>query len=78
MWSTKRWVVTARTGRAFARTGPAITHSSRAGCEAAAGSPGFSVHVTRVFRRPGHEKVMRTEKHTAVYTPSNTVVCATP
>ncbi len=43
-----------------------------------AGSPGFSVHVTRVFRRPGHEKVMRTEKHTAVYGPSDTVVCATP
>ena len=78
MWSTKRWVVTARTGRAFAKTGPAITHSSRASCEATAGSPGFSVHVTRVFRRPGHEKVMRTEEHTAVYTPSNTVVCATP
>ena len=78
MWSTKHWAVTARTGRAFARNRPAITHSARASCEPATGSPGFSVHVTRVFRRPGHEKVMRTEKRTAVYGPSDTVVCATP
>jgi vancomycin resistance protein YoaR len=78
MWSTKRWAVTARTGRAFAKSKPSITQSTKASCEAAAGSAGFSVHVTRVFRRPGHEKVMRTERHTAVYGPSDTVVCATP
>ncbi len=78
MWSTKRWVVTARTGRAFAKNRPPITHSTKASCEDAAGSAGFSVHVTRVFRRPGQEKVMRTERHTAVYGPSDTVVCATP
>ncbi len=78
MWSTKHWAVTARTGRAFARNRPATMHSTKASCEAAAGSPGFSVHVTRVFRRPGHEKVMRTEMHTAVYGSSDTVVCATP
>ena len=78
MWSTKRWDVTARTGKDFAKTMPAVRRSAVASCEAAAGDPGFSVHVTRVFRRPGQEKVMRTETRTAVYAPSDTVVCATP
>ena len=78
MWSTKRWTVTARTGEAFAKKEPATTHSIKASCEASAGSPGFSVQVTRVFRRPGRHKVMRTEEQTAVYGPSDTVVCATP
>ena len=78
MWSTKRWAVTARTGEAFAKKEPATTHSTKASCEASAGSPGFSVQVTRVFRRPGRHKVMRTEEQTAVYGPSDTVVCATP
>jgi vancomycin resistance protein YoaR len=78
MWSTKRWDVTARTGKAFAKTMPDVRRSTVASCEAAAGDPGFSVHVTRVFRRPGRQKVMRTETRTAVYAPSDTVVCATP
>ncbi len=78
MWSTKHWDVSARTSKAYAERQPAIKRSRKASCEAAVGYPGFSVDVTRVLRRPGQEKVVRKEKHTAVYDPSDTVVCETP
>ena len=78
MWSTKHWDISARTGKAYAKKQPAIKRSTKASCEAAVGYPGFSVDVTRVFRRPGQDEVVRTERSTAVYDPSDTVVCETP
>ncbi len=78
MWSTKHWDVAVRTSKAYAKKTPAIKRSSKASCEAAVGYPGFSVDVTRVFRRPGRDAVVRRERRTAVYDPSDTVVCETP
>ena len=78
LWSTRRWDVTTRTGTEFHRRQPAVRHRRGASCEAAVGYPGFSVHVYRVFHRPGQQRPVRTERTTAVYEPSDTVVCDTP
>lgn len=78
LWSTRHWDITIRTGKEFRKRQPAVRHHRGASCEAAVGYPGFSVHVYRVFHRPGRQKAVRTERSTAVYAPSETVVCDTP
>ena len=78
MWSTRRWDVSAKTSRRYARTRPKVRHRHGPGCEAAVGYPGFSVDLLRIFRKPGSSTVDHQEKTTTVYEPSNTVVCDTP
>ena len=39
------------------------------------GYGGFTVDVTRIFREPGEREVVKREKDTTVYTPSDSVVC---
>ena len=42
------------------------------------GTGGFSVDVFRDFKRPGSEKVLRTEKFHTDYVPADTVRCEPP
>ncbi|WP_445257704.1 VanW family protein [Nocardioides aurantiacus] len=78
MWSTKRFDVESRTSERYAFTSPATRTLDDEDCEEAIGTSGFSVDVFRDFKRPGSEKVLRTEKFHTDYVPADTVVCEPP
>jgi vancomycin resistance protein YoaR len=75
MWSTKVWVITARTGQRYSFTEPQVRVLTGDDCVPNTGYEGFQVVVTRVFRRPGRERVDHVERMHTTYTPSDTVVC---
>ena len=78
LYSTKVWDVESRTSDRFAYTSPETRTLRTEDCYAYTGSSGFTVNVFRDFRRPGESEVVRTERFTTVYTPSDGVECAPP
>ena len=78
MYSTKTWDITARKSERYNYTSPSTRYLTDADCEPASGTSGFTVDVWRDFRRPGEDKVVKTEKFNTVYIPGDTVVCAPP
>ena len=78
LYSTKVWDIEARASGRYAYTEPKVRYLQTDDCYAYTGSSGFSIDVFRDFRRPGKDKVVRTEKFHTVYTPSDTVRCGKP
>ncbi|WP_134765287.1 VanW family protein [Nocardioides sp. 1609] len=78
MYSTKVWDIETTTGDRYAYVGPATRVLDTPDCEPNAGYSGFQIDVTRIFKRPGSDEVVRTEKFHTDYTPSDTVVCRPP
>lgn len=78
MWSTKTWDIDSSTSARYAFTEPETRTLSTEDCYANSGYGGFTVDVKRFFRRPGSNKVERTETFTTTYTPSDTVICKPP
>jgi vancomycin resistance protein YoaR len=78
MYSTKVWDIEARASNRYAYTQPEVRYLQTDDCYAYTGSQGFQIDVFRDFRRPGKDKVVRTEKFHTVYTPSDTVRCGKP
>ena len=78
LYSTKVWDIEARASNRYAYTEPEVRYLQTGDCYAYTGSSGFQIDVFRDFRRPGKEKVVRTEKFHTVYTPSDTVRCGKP
>ena len=75
MWSTKVWDIESVTGDRYDFTSPETRTSSGEDCVPNDGYGGFSIDVTRVFREAGKDEVVRREKDTTVYTPSDSVIC---
>lgn len=75
MWSTKVWDIESVTGEQYAFTSPETRYSSGEDCVPNEGYGGFTIDVTRVFREAGEDEVVKREKDTTVYTPSDTVIC---
>ena len=75
MWSTKLWDIESVTGQRYAFTSPKTRTLTSDNCMPNRGYGGFSIDVTRVFRKVGQSQVDRREKFHTVYTPSDTVVC---
>ncbi|WP_185996455.1 VanW family protein [Nocardioides campestrisoli] len=78
MWSTKVWDITSTTSGRYAFTAPETRTLSTPDCYPNSGYGGFTVDVKRIFRRPGSNKVVKSETFTTTYTPSDTVVCQPP
>ncbi|WP_139984228.1 VanW family protein [Nocardioides litoris] len=78
MWSTKVWDVESVTSDRYAFTSPATRTLDTPDCYANSGYGGFTVDVTRIFKEPGSEEVVKREKFNTVYTPSDTVRCVPP
>ena len=78
LYSTKVWDIEARASNRYAYTQPEVRYLQTDDCYAYTGSQGFQIDVFRDFRRPGKDKVVRTEKFHTVYTPSDTVRCGKP
>ena len=78
MWSTRQWDVTAVTGPRTDVRQPSVRYVRAGTCEPASGSPGFGVDVTRVFRRPGSGKVLRSDTYHTDYQATDTVRCGRP
>ena len=78
LYSTKVWDIEARASNRYAYTEPKVRYLQTDDCYAYTGSSGFSIDVFRDFRRPGKDKVVRTEKFHTVYTPSDSVRCGKP
>ncbi|WP_137292413.1 VanW family protein [Nocardioides dongxiaopingii] len=78
MFSTKVWDIDTTTGERYAYVGPATRVLDTPDCEPNTGYSGFQIDVTRIFREPGSDEVVRTEKFHTDYTPSDTVVCRPP
>ncbi|WP_232679756.1 VanW family protein [Nocardioides sp. R-C-SC26] len=78
MYSTKVWDIESITGNRYAFTSPATRTLDTPDCYANSGYGGFSIDVTRVFRRVGESEIARREVFKTVYTPSDTVICRPP
>lgn len=78
MWSTKVWDITSRTSGRYAYTDFKTRTVTDGNCEPTEGARGFSIDVWRDFRKPGSEKVVKTEKFHTVYRPQDHVICKTP
>ncbi len=75
MWSTKVWDIESVTSGQYAFTSPDTRYGSGEECVPNEGYGGFTVDVTRIFREPGSSEIVKREKDTTVYTPSDTVIC---
>ena len=75
MWSTKVWDIESVTGERYAFTAPDTRYMSGDDCVPNEGYGGFSIEVTRIFRKAGESEIDRTEEFHTVYTPSDTVIC---
>ncbi|MBZ5735093.1 VanW family protein [Nocardioides sp. TRM66260-LWL] len=75
MWSTKVWDVSSSTGPRYDVTQPSVRRIATADCVPNAGAPGFSVDVTRTFRRPGSSEVVRTQRFRTTYIAADRVIC---
>lgn len=73
-WSTKVWDIESVKSPRTNYRAPKTIYDSGPGCISMAGSPGFDVTVTRVFRKDG--KVVRRESFKTSYNAENRVVCS--
>jgi vancomycin resistance protein YoaR len=78
MYSTEHWDISTRTGARYNITEPETREIATQECHANEGYGGFDIDVWRYWRKPGSDEVVRTEKVTTTYTPSDTVVCTHP
>lgn len=78
MYSTKYWDITTTTSDRYNFRPPATRTLSTPDCYPNEGYSGFDVDVTRTFKKPGSDEVVKTEKFHTAYTPSDTVVCKPP
>ncbi|HEU5036752.1 MAG TPA: VanW family protein [Nocardioides sp.] len=78
MWSTKTWDISTTTSDRYNYRPPKTRTLTGPDCYPNTGYAGFDVDVTRTFRKPGSDEVVRTEKFHTAYTPSDTVVCKKP
>ena len=78
MYSTKHWDITSSTSDRYNFRSPATRTLSTPDCYPNQGYDGFDVDVTRTFRKPGSDEVVKTEKFHTSYIASDTVVCRPP
>ena len=78
MYSTKYWDISTTTSDRYNFRAPATRTLDTPDCYPNTGYDGFDVDVTRTFRKPGSDDVVRTEKFHTAYTPSDTVICKPP
>lgn len=78
MYSTKYWDISTTTSDRYNFRSPATRTLTTPDCYPNTGYDGFDVDVTRTFRRPGSDEVVRNEKFHTSYTPSDTVICKSP
>jgi vancomycin resistance protein YoaR len=75
MYSTKYWDISSSKGARHAFTEPPTRYLDAPDCEASDGGPGFTVDVTRTFRRAGSRTVERVEEFHTVYNPEPRLIC---
>ena len=78
MYSTKHWDISTTTSDRYNYRQPATRTLTTPDCYPNSGYAGFDVDVTRVFRKPGSDEVVKTEKFHTTYIPSDTVICKKP
>jgi len=78
MYSTKVWDIESVTSERYNYRAPAtrVIYDDPT-CEPHTGWSGFDVDVTRIFRKPGSEAVVKREKYHTAYTASDSVECRT-
>jgi vancomycin resistance protein YoaR len=78
MYSTKYWDISSTTSDRYNYREPATRTLTTPDCYPNTGYAGFDVDVTRTFRKPGSDEVVKTERFHTAYTPSDTVICKDP
>jgi vancomycin resistance protein YoaR len=78
MWSTKTWDITTRTSERYNFTEPDTRRLDTPDCYPNEGYGGFDVDVWRYFREPGSDELVKQEKFSTTYIPSDTVICTNP
>lgn len=78
MYSTKYWDITIKTGNRYNFTSPATRTLDTEDCYPNEGYGGFDVDFYRYFSKAGTDKVVKTEKYSTTYIPSDTVICEEP
>ncbi|MDO9456210.1 VanW family protein [Nocardioides sp.] len=78
MFSTKVWDISEVTSDRYAYVSPGTQTLDTTNCVPNTGYSGFQVDVTRIFRRPGSDEVVRREKFHTDYIANDTVICRPP
>ena len=78
MYSTKFWDISTTTSDRYNYRQPGTRTLTTPDCYPNTGYAGFDVDVTRTFRKPGSDAVVKTEKFHTTYIPSDTVICKPP
>ncbi|MEO9323077.1 VanW family protein [Nocardioides sp. C4-1] len=78
MYSTKIWDITEVTSDRYAYVSPGTRTLDTTNCVPNTGYSGFQVDVTRIFKRPGSDEVVKREKFHTDYIASDTVICRPP
>lgn len=74
-YGTKYWDITAGKSERSNLRSPETHYDDSPGCVAQGANGGFDVSITRTFRRPGSDKVEKTETFKAVYNAEDEVIC---
>lgn len=75
MWGTKRFDIEAQTGPRYKVVKAIPVYDTAAACKPQQPVDGFVIDVTRVFRPKGGGAVLKAEKLTSYYDPTNKIVC---
>ncbi|MCW2816239.1 MAG: VanW family protein [Nocardioides sp.] len=78
MFSTKVWDIEDVTSERYAYVSPGTRTLDTPDCVPNTGYSGFQVDVTRIFKRPGSDEVVKREKFHTDYIASDTVICVPP
>lgn len=76
MWSTKYWDIEAGVSDRYSPTSQDTRYDPTKKCVETTGYGGFTVDVSRYFRRTGSSQVVAEESDHVVYTPADTVICS--
>ncbi|WP_460849828.1 hypothetical protein, partial [Nocardioides ultimimeridianus] len=75
LWSTRAWTVSVRRGAHSDPVAPPTRTEHGPGCRPSAGVPGYTVMITRVFRKVGETVIDHSETFRSVTAPVERVVC---
>lgn len=75
MWGTREWNVSSSISERYNERDPGKRYDDTDDCIKQPPTKGFDVDVTRMFRRPGSDKVERTDSTHVSYAPGDQVIC---
>lgn len=78
MWGTKEWDISSSISDRYNERDAGKRYNPSDECIEQHAEDGFDIDVTRIFRRPGSDEVVKTDATHVSYVPSDEVICEAP